>query len=148
MKKIIDSKVALIDKEGIIHVMGDANEAGSHAAYFIDYINNYYFNVDTNNLTIGSPRDRFGYILGRFGNVIYFNDVDSCMMYFPDELTEKQISVLNSLDLGNQRVVLFYNLQDFGTFVCSETIGLEDDEHMNIHEVMNEYLSHDYKFTR
>ncbi len=138
LKEIIDSKVALIDKDGIIHTMGDFNEAGSHAAYFIDYINKNYPGLNTNHLSIGSPRDRFGYIMGKFGNIIYFNDVDSCMIYFPDELTDRQLDVMNNLNLDDQRVSLFYDLQDLGEFVISKQIGL--DECNNISQVMNQYL--------
>lgn len=140
-KKVIDSKVALIDSEGVVHAMGEANEAGSHAIHFIDYINETYPNVDTSHLTIGSPRDRFGYILGRFGNITYFNDLDSCMIYFPDELTDAQVKTMRNLDLGNQRVVIFYNLEDYGEFICSEPIGLDSEENYNLKKAMDEYLN-------
>lgn len=139
-KKVIDSKVAVIDSEGVIHTMGKANEAESHAEYFKDYIETNYPNIDVSNLTIGSPRDRFGYILGRFGNVIYFNDLDSGMIYFPDELTEAQVNTLCNLDLGNQRIVIFYNLEDYGAFICSQPIGLDFENSGNLKEVMGKYL--------
>lgn len=140
-KKVIDSKVALIDSEGVIHAMGDANEPGSHAIYFIDYIENNYPDVDTGHLTIGSPRNRFGYILGRYGNIIYFNDLESCMIYFPDELTDKQVEIMSNLNLGNQRVAIFYNLEDYGTFIFSEYIGLDDENYVDLKGAMNQYLN-------
>ena len=137
-KNLINSKVALIDNSGVIDVMGSSNEAGSHAIYFIDYLKKKYPNIDISNLNIGSERHEIGYIFGQLGNIIYFNDVETGMMYLPDELTSEQIDALYKIDLGNQRIALFYNPIDFGTFKLFNSIGL--DEQSTFKEVLNEYF--------
>lgn len=138
MVDIKDCKVALIDKNGAIYKMGEANELGSHALHFIDYLDKYYPDIDVSKLNIGSPRDRFGYILGQLGNIIYFNDLDTCMIYFPNELTDAQVETMYNIDLGNQRPVVFYDLQDLGNFIVSATIGFDDN--MSLKELMDMYL--------
>ena len=135
-ESLINSKVAVIDEKGIVHVMGRVNESKYHIKYLLDYLDNNYFNK--NNLTIGSSRDKYGNFYGTLGNIIYFNDVETGMMYLPDELTSEQIDALYKIDLGNQRIALFYNPMDFGTFKLFNSIGL--DEQSTFKEVLNEYF--------
>lgn len=137
-KKVIDSKVALIDSEGVIHAMGNSNEAGSHAIYFIDYIKENYSGIDVSKLNIGSERHEFGYMFGKLGDIIYFNDVNTGMIYLPDALTDEQIDALYKIDLGNQKIALFYNPIDFGSFKSFSSIGL--DEQSTLKNVLDEYF--------
>ena len=137
-KKVIDSKVTLIDSKGAVYAMGMASEAGSHAIYFIDYIKKNYPDIDVSNLNIGSERHEFGYIFGKLGDIIYFNDVNTGMIYFPDELTGEQIDALYKIDLGNQKVAIFYSPIDFGSFKVFSEVGL-DGEH-TFKEALAEYL--------
>ena len=140
-KDVINCKTAVIDSEGVIHVMGRSNESKYHIKYLLDYLEENYSNINISKLNIGSPRNYYGYIFGKLGNIIYFNDLESCMIYFPDELTDKQVEIMSNLNLGNQRVAIFYNLEDYGTFIFSEYIGLDDENYVDLKGAMNQYLN-------
>ena len=135
-ESLINSKVAVIDEKGIVHVMGRVNESKYHIKYLLDYLDNNYFNK--NNLTIGSSRDKYGYFFGTLGNIIYFNDGLSGMFYFPNELTKAQLERMKDLDLGIQKVAICFNLKDNG---YSNMIGL--DGNLSIGEAMEVYIQKD-----
>lgn len=138
MENVINSKVSIIDENGVIYVMGRVNEPRLHVKYLLDYINLKYPNVNTNNLTVGNARDRLAYQLTMRGNIIYFNDVAFGMFYFPNELTSEQMNTINNLDLGSKKIGICYNLKDLGKFINFRTIGLEDD--YNLEDAVSEYL--------
>lgn len=137
-EKIVNSKVAVIDKNGVLHMMGNVNEPGSHAIYFIEYLKKCYPNINVDNLNIGSERHEFGYLFGKMGDIIYFNDVKTGMIYLPDEVTDAQVDTLYKIDLGNQKVAIFYSPIDFGSFKSFSSIGI--DEQSILKSALNEYF--------
>ncbi len=138
MENVINSKVSIIDDNGVIYVMGRVNEPRLHVKYLLDYINLKYPNINTNNLTVGNARDRFAYQLTSRGNIIYFNDMNFGMFYFPNDLTKSQLELMENLYLGTQKVAICFNLKDIGKFINFRTIGLDGD--YNLEDAMSEYL--------
>ena len=134
-KDVINCKTAVIDSEGVIHVMGRSNESKYHIKYLLDYLEENYSHIDISKLNIGSPRNYYGYIFGKLGNIIYFNDGGTGMMYFPDELTDKQIDVMYNLDLGNQKIAICFNFKNPSNY---RMVGLEGD--YNLKDSMDAYM--------
>ena len=134
-KDVINCKTAVIDSEGVIHVMGRSNESKYHIKYLLDYLEENYSNINISKLNIGSPRNYYGYIFGKLGNIIYFNDGGTGMMYFPDELTDKQIDVMYNLDLGNQKIAICFNFKNPNNY---RMVGLEGD--YNLKDSMDAYM--------
>ena len=134
-KDVINCKIAVIDSEGVIHVMGRSNESKYHIKYLLDYLEENYSNIDISKLNIGSPRNYYGYIFGKLGNIIYFNDGGTGMIYFPDELTDKQIDVMYNLDLGNQKIAICFNFKNPSNY---RMVGLEGD--YNLKDSMDAYM--------
>lgn len=124
---LLDNKVAIIDSEGAIHAMGRVNEPRVHIKYLLDYIDKQYPNIDMERLNIGYPRKLYGYIFGKLGNIIYFNDGHTGMIYFPDELTLAQMNTMKSLDLGNQKIAICFNPKKIGNKINFRMVGLEGD---------------------
>ena len=93
---IRDSKVSIIDNDGNIHLMGKAYERKTHITHLLKFLNENYGEIK--GLKIGSSRNIYGYVFGKLGYIVYFNDSFSGtgMLYFPDEITQKQIDVLPS----------------------------------------------------
>ncbi len=146
IEKIIDSKVLIIDKMGVIHALGRVNNSKYHVKLLLDYLKGNYPSLDITKLKIGSSRNYYGYIFGRLGNIIYFNDVNingTGMFYFPDNLTEKQINTLNNLDLGNIKVAICYSPYKVKNGIEYRMIGL-DGEH-SLKEAIDEFM---YKESR
>lgn len=139
IKNVIDCKVAVIDKNGSIHLFGNNSKSCLHVKCLLDYLDEVYPSLDINKLKIGSPREYYGYIFGKLGNIIYFNDGKTGMFYFPSELTDSQIETLYNLDLGNQKVALCYDGKNNGNFINYRSIGLEGDKNFN--EVFDLFLS-------
>lgn len=134
-KDVINCKTAVIDSEGVIHVMGRSNESKYHIKYLLDYLEENYSNINISKLNIGSPRNYYGYIFGKLGNIIYFNDGGTGMMYFPDELTDKQIDVMYNLDLGNQKIAICFNFKNPSNY---RMVGLEGD--YNLKDSMDAFM--------
>lgn len=134
-KDVINCKTAVIDSEGVIHVMGRSNESKYHIKYLLDYLEENYSNIDISKLNIGSPRNYYGYIFGKLGNIIYFNDGGTGMIYFPDELTDKQKDVMYNLDLGNQKIAICFNFKNPSNY---RMVGLEGD--YNLKDSMDAYM--------
>ena len=134
-KDVINCKIAVIDSEGVIHVMGRSNESKYHIKYLLDYLEENYSNINISKLNIGSPRNYYGYIFGKLGNIIYFNDGGTGMIYFPDELTDKQKDVMYNLDLGNQKIAICFNLKNPNNY---RMVGLEGD--YNLKDSMDAYM--------
>ena len=134
-KDVINCKTAVIDSEGVIHVMGRSNESKYHIKYLLDYLEENYSNINISKLNIGSPRNYYGYIFGKLGNIIYFNDGGTGMIYFPDELTDKQIDVMYNLDLGNQKIAICFNFKNPSNY---RMVGLEGD--YNLKDSMDAYM--------
>ncbi len=138
-KKVIDSKVLVIDSDGVGYLMGRVNESRLHVKYLLDFIHYKYPNTPSISLTQGNARDRLIYQLCQCGNVVYTNDVNFGMFYFPNELTDKQIDTLYALDLENQKVAICYNLKEIGNNINFRTIGL--DNNYNLKGAVLEYLN-------
>ncbi len=134
-KDVINCKTAVIDSEGVIHVMGRSNESKYHIKYLLDYLEENYSHIDISKLNIGSPRNYYGYIFGKLGNIIYFNDGGTGMIYFPDELTDKQKDVMYNLDLGNQKIAICFNFKNPSNY---RMVGLEGD--YNLKDSMDAYM--------
>lgn len=134
-KDVINCKTAVIDSEGVIHVMGRSNESKYHIKYLLDYLEENYSNIDISKLNIGSPRNYYGYIFGKLGNIIYFNDGGTGMLYFPDELTDKQIDVMYNLNLGNQKIAICFNFKSVDNY---RMVGLEGES--NLKDSMDAYM--------
>ena len=134
-KDVINCKTAVIDSEGVIHVMGRSNESKYHIKYLLDYLEENYSNINISKLNIGSPRNYYGYIFGKLGNIIYFNDGGTGMIYFPDELTDKQKDVMYNLDLGNQKIAICFNFKNPNNY---RMVGLEGD--YNLKDSMDAYM--------
>ena len=135
IQNIVNSKVAVIDEEGQLYIMGSVNEKNSHVIRLLNYLEEKYPNVNTDSLKIGSPRDHYGYVFGKLNNIIYFNDIKFGMFYFPDEVNEMQLETLESLDLGDKKVAICYNLKENGMFPM---VGGEGD--YNLNEALEVYL--------
>ena len=134
-QNVLDSKVTVIDIKGIVHAMGRVNKSRYHIKYLIDYLEENYPNIDIQKLKIGSSRNYYGYIFSKLGDIIYFNDGGTGMMYFPDELTDKQIDVMYNLDLGNQKIAICFNLKNPNNY---RMVGLEGD--YNLKDSMDAYM--------
>ena len=134
-KDVINCKTAVIDSEGVIHVMGRSNESKYHIKYLLDYLEENYSNINISKLNIGSPRNYYGYIFGKLGNIIYFNDGGTGMIYFPDELTDKQKDVMYNLDLGNQKIAICFNFKNPSNY---RMVGLEGD--YNLKDSMDAFM--------
>lgn len=136
---IRDSKVSIIDSDGNIHLMGKAYERKTHITHLLKFLNENYGEIK--GLKIGSSRNIYGYVFGKLGYIVYFNDSFSGtgMFYFPDEITQKQIDVLNDLDLGNIKVAICYNPYKVNNDIEYRMIGL-DGEH-TLKDALGEYLN-------
>lgn len=134
-KDVINCKTAVIDSEGVIHVMGRSNESKYHIKYLLDYLEENYPNIDISKLNIGSPRNYYGYIFGKLGNIIYFNDGGTGMMFFPDELTDAQLKTLYNLNLGNQKIAICFNFKSVDNY---RMVGLEGES--NLKDSMDAYM--------
>ena len=134
-KDVINCKTAVIDSEGVIHVMGRSNESKYHIKYLLDYLEENYSNIDISKLNIGSPRNYYGYIFGKLGNIIYFNDGGTGMMFFPAELTDAQLKTLYNLNLGNQKIAICFNLKNPNNY---RMVGLEGN--YNLKNSMDAYM--------
>ena len=139
IKKLIDSKVGIIDKDGVIHAMGRVNDSKYHVKLLLDYLLERYPTLDISKLSVGSPRNYYGYIFGKLGNIICFNDKNTAMFYFPDKLTSHQIDTLYNLDLGRQKVAICYDLKIMGNNINDKMIGL-DGEHL-LNEALDEFMN-------
>lgn len=126
-KKIASSKIMVIDSSGACYLVGKVNEAKSHVKSLLSFINYKYKNLHIDSLTSGNARDNLVYLLTSFGNVVYLNDVHFGMFYFPNELSERQINSLYSLDMDDQKVAICYNLRQVGNLVNFRTIGIDND---------------------
>lgn len=138
-KKVIDSKVTIIDESGIPHMMGMVNEPSKHVKYLLDYISLNFPDINTSNLTTGNVGERFAYQIAMFGDITYFNEMNFGMFYFPDELTEEQLETLDNIDLGNKKVGICYNLKQVGNKIMYQPIGMGND--CTLKEAMGEYKS-------
>lgn len=138
-KRIIDSKVTIIDESGIPHMMGKVNEQRLHVKYLLDYIHLNFPSIKIDNLTVGNARERFAYQITVFGDIIYFNDLNFGMLYFPHELTDEQLETLDNIDLGNQKIGICYNLKEVGKNIMFRTIGMDND--YTLKEAMEEYMN-------
>lgn len=138
-KRVIDSKVTIIDESGIPHVMGKVNEQKLHVKYLLDYIHLNFPSIKTDNLTVGNARERFAYQIALFGDITYFNEMNFGMFYFPDVLTDEQLETLDNIDLGNKKVGICYNLKEVGQNIMFKTIGMGND--YTLKEAMEEYMS-------
>ena len=141
-KEVIDCKTAIIDSDGIVHVMGRVNEARYHIKYLLDYLNDNYPNINKSSLTLGSARDKYGYFFGKLGNILYFNDGLTGMFYFPKELTDLQLETMDNLSLGNQKVAICFDLKDNGS-INSRMVGLEGN--LSVHEALEAYIQKNNK---
>lgn len=137
-KKVIDSKITIIDENGLPQMMGRVNEQRLHVKYLLDYIHLNYPKINVGNLTTGNVRERLSYQLGLLGNITYFNDMNFGMLYFPSELTDEQLETLYSIDLGNQKVGICYNLKEVGKNIMFRTIGMGND--YTLKEAVEEYM--------
>ena len=135
-QNVLDSKVTVIDIKGIVHAMGRVNKSRYHIKYLIDYLEENYPNIDISKLNIGSPRNYYGYIFGKLGNIIYFNDGGTGMMFFPDELTDAQLKTLYNLNLGNQKIAICFNFKNVDSY---RMVGLEGDS--SLPEALDLYMS-------
>lgn len=134
-QNVLDSKVTVIDIKGIVHAMGRVNKSRYHIKYLIDYLEENYPNIDISKLNIGSPRNYYGYIFGKLGNIIYFNDGGTGMMFFPDELTDAQLKTLYNLNLGNQKIAICFNFKSVDNY---RMVGLEGES--NLKDSMDAYM--------
>ena len=69
---IRDSKVSIIDSDGNIHLMGKAYERKTHITHLLKFLNENYGEIK--GLKIGSSRNIYGYVFGKLGYIVYFND--------------------------------------------------------------------------
>lgn len=138
-KRVIDSKVTIIDESGIPHIMGKVNESSKHVKYLLDYINLNFPEIETDNLTVGNVGERFAYQIAMFGDITYFNEMNFGMFYFPDKLTDEQLETLDNIDLGNKKVGICYNLKQVGDKIMYQPIGMGND--YTLKEAMEEYRS-------
>ena len=138
-RRVIDSKVTIIDESGIPHIMGNVNEQRLHVKYLLDYIHLNFPSINTDNLTVGNVRERFAYQISAFGDIIYFNDMNFGMFYFPNKLTDEQLETLDNIDLGNQKIGICYNLKEVGKNIMFRTIGMDND--YTLKEAIEEYMS-------
>lgn len=125
-KKKFDPKVAIIDSDGQVYMVGKENEARLHVPYLLKLINFKYPNIKTGSITNINARDRLAYILVELGNVVYLNDVNFGMVYFPKKLTDKQLSTIDLLDL-DKKVLACYNPKEIGDKINFRTFGLDGD---------------------
>ncbi len=135
IQKIVNSKVAVINEEGHLYIMGSVNERQSHVSHLLNYLEEKYPSVNTDGLRSGRPRDFYGYVFGKLNHIIYFNDIKFGMFYFPDEVNEMQLETLESLDLGDKKVAICYNLKENRMFPM---VGGEGD--YNLNEALEVYL--------
>ena len=139
IKSLIDSKVGVIDKDGMIHAMGRVNNSKYHIKLLLNYLLEKHPTLDISKLNVGSPRNYYGYIFGKFRDIIYFNDNSTGMFYFPDELTLNQIDTLYNLDLGRQKVAICYDLKITGNNINDKMIGLDGEHSLN--EALEEFMN-------
>jgi len=138
-KRVIDSKVTIIDESGIPHVMGMVNEQRLHVKYLLDYIHLNFPDIKTDNLTVGNVGERLAYQIAMFGDITYLNEMNFGMFYFPAVLTDEQLETLNNIDLGNKKVGICYNLKQVGDTIIYCPIGMGND--YTLKEAMEEYMS-------
>lgn len=137
-KDLLANKVAVIDSEGTVHAIGRVNEAKVHIKYLLDYLEETYPKLDISKLNVGMPRSYYGYIFSRLGDIIYFNDGKTGMVYFPEEVTDKQLDTMNSLDLGNQKIAICFNSKNNNGKIDFRMVGLEGD--YNLKDSMDAYM--------
>ena len=138
-KELINCKVAVIDEKGIIHVLGRVNDSTHHLNLLLGYFRRKYPNINIENLTIGNARDTIGYQFGLLGNVIYYNDINYGLFYFPNNLSAEQVNILNNLNFGNKKMAICYNGKKLGNRITYPMIGAEGD--LNLQEVMDVYIN-------
>lgn len=136
-KKVLNSKVSIIDKDGLIYMMGRSNESKTHVTYLIKYLEDKY-GADTSKLKSGLSRKIYGYIFGKLGSIIYFNDGLTGMFYFPSIVTDEQEKVLKNLDLGYQKIAVCYSPFKLNNDIDYKMLGL-DGEHC-LKDVLAEYF--------
>lgn len=137
-KSILNSKVSIIDENGQIYLIGRVNEKNSHVKCMLAYANYKYPGIVIDKLYEGNSRDRIALALGQFGDIIYLNDNNFGVFYFPNNINSKQLETLFNLNLGKQKVGIFYDLKDIGKNVFSKTIG--DSFDYNLQEAISEFL--------
>ena len=101
-KKKFNPKVAIIDSDGQVYMVGRENEARLHVPYLLKLLYFKYPNIEVGSVANSNARDRLAYILVELGNVVYLNDVSFGMVYFPKELTDKQLKTIDILDLDKK----------------------------------------------
>lgn len=148
MEDVIKCKVALIDRDGVINTMGQVGDGKFHVDYLYEYMEkNYHDSAEFSLLKDEYRRDVFAYHLGNFGYIVFYNSVHEGlkygMLYFPSELTDKQLETISNLNLGDEKIAICYDLEDFGSFVHSNIIG-EDGEH-SLNDAMEEYVNAKHK---
>lgn len=124
---LINCKVAIIDKNGVIHMMGQMGDGQLHVSLFKKYISETYGNILKINIDDQTPREEVCYYLVELGNVIYTNDYLFSSFYFPSNLSEKQFETLENLELGEMIVGINYECDD------------------NRHEYIGDDGEHDFK---
>lgn len=144
MEDVRECKVALIDREGAIYEMGKVDDGTFHVDYLYEFMkNNYSDDPIFSSLEEEYRRDVFAFHLGNLGYVVFYNSLHEGfkygMFYFPGDLTKAQRDVIDNLNLGNEKVAICYDLENFGSFVHSNIIG-EDGEH-SLQDAMEEYSS-------
>lgn len=144
MEDITNCKVVLIDREGAIYKMGKVGDGIFHVDYLYDFLeDNYSDDPIFSTLKDEYRRDVYAFHFGNLGYVVFYNSVHEGfgygMFYFPSDLTMAQKDVINNLNLGDEKVAICYDLENFGSFVHSNIIG-EDGEH-SLQDAMEEYSS-------
>ncbi len=143
MNDLANCKVALIDHDGNINKMGQIGDGIFHVDYLYEYIEKNFIGEDElTNLNDEMRRDVFAFHLGNFGYIVIYNDVvdglEYSMFYFPNEISSKQVNVINELNFDRKKVAICYDPVDFGKFVHFFIIG--EDGNQSLKEVFNEYL--------
>lgn len=136
-KKKFNPKVAIIDRDGQVYMVGRENEARLHVPYLLKLLHFKYPNIEVGSVANSNARDRLAYILVELGNVVYLNDVSFGMVYFPKELTDKQLKTIDILDL-DKKVLVCHSPREMGGNINFRNFGLDGD--YNLQEATLEYL--------
>lgn len=140
-KSILNSKVAIINNRGNVFLLGRLNEQRYHVKYLQDYASYLISNdpmFELGDLMSGDLFNRLVFDLVDYGEIIYLNEFNFGMFYFPKNLTNEQINSLNQLDLGNKKVGICYNLKNLGKIMNFRSIGMNNDCTLN--DAFREYL--------
>ncbi len=137
-----ECKVALIDYNGNIKMMGKAGDPTFHVDYLFEYFNETYPSEPKLKLLMDEyRRDVYAYHFGNFGYVVFYNHIHEGfkygMFYFPTGLSKEQEVVLENLDLDDEIVAICFDPTDFGSFVNYEMVGADGEYRLS--EAMNEY---------